>query len=35
MTCPFCGKSKLLKAEDKWYCPGCFHVYHHLPLYGL
>lgn len=35
MTCPLCNKHRLLKAEEKWFCPHCFNVYHHLPLYGL
>jgi hypothetical protein len=35
MVCPLCNKHKLLQAEEKWFCPYCFNVYHHLPLYGL
>jgi ribosomal protein L37AE/L43A len=35
MLCPLCHKHKLLRAEEKWFCPHCYNVYHHLPLYGL
>ncbi len=35
MICPLCNQYQLLKAEEKWFYPHCFNVYHHLPLYGL
>jgi hypothetical protein len=34
MYCPCCSRNKLLRADGKWFCPHCFQIYGHLPLYG-